>query len=156
VPAGLGWSVAMSMYSTTHQVATPLNGIGGMNDGSGTINPAALNSSGVPCRFISLSHWYQLGQLCLNAPSFRLTDFIATCAPFQWPRLTSYVPQLCSPRLRPHPVLEASSEAVLPISRRNHGLAVTMTVRVTSPRYFHASYKANVHSPFGSSFRLVA
>jgi hypothetical protein len=36
----------MSMYSTTHQVATPVNGIGGMNDGSGTINPAALNSSG--------------------------------------------------------------------------------------------------------------
>jgi hypothetical protein len=34
------------MYSTTHQVATPVNGIGSMNDGSGTINPAALNSSG--------------------------------------------------------------------------------------------------------------
>ncbi|RMD41316.1 hypothetical protein DV735_g3829, partial [Chaetothyriales sp. CBS 134920] len=35
----------MSIYSQPHQPANGLNGIGDMNDGQGTINPAALNSS---------------------------------------------------------------------------------------------------------------
>jgi hypothetical protein len=67
----------MSIYSTTHQVATPLNGIGGMNDGTGTINPAALNSSGVPPSLLSfgLSRDLQLGPLlCLKAPSQNLIN----------------------------------------------------------------------------------
>ncbi|RMZ91777.1 hypothetical protein DV736_g972, partial [Chaetothyriales sp. CBS 134916] len=37
----------MSIYSQPHQPANGLNGIGDMNDGQGTINPAALNSGAV-------------------------------------------------------------------------------------------------------------
>jgi len=36
----------MSLYSPARRAASALNGIGDMNDGSGTINPAALNSGG--------------------------------------------------------------------------------------------------------------
>jgi Domain of unknown function (DUF4408) len=79
----------MSMYSTTHQVATPVNGIGGMNDGSGTINPAALNSSGA---LLSLNQSpvpkYQLGLLMLEC-LFLVTNFIiATIFPLA--KLTTY------------------------------------------------------------------
>ncbi|RMZ79253.1 hypothetical protein DV737_g3537, partial [Chaetothyriales sp. CBS 132003] len=37
----------MSLYSQPHQPANGLNGMGDMNDGQGTINPAALNSGAV-------------------------------------------------------------------------------------------------------------
>ncbi|EXJ85004.1 hypothetical protein A1O3_05679 [Capronia epimyces CBS 606.96] len=36
----------MSIYPPTRQPTTALNGVGDMSDGSGTINPAALNASG--------------------------------------------------------------------------------------------------------------
>jgi hypothetical protein len=36
----------MSIYPPSHQPTNALNGIGVMSDGSGTINPAALNTSG--------------------------------------------------------------------------------------------------------------
>ncbi len=36
----------MSIYPPTRQPTNALNGIGVMSDGSGTINPAALNTSG--------------------------------------------------------------------------------------------------------------
>ena len=39
-------STDMSIYSTNHHIPASLNNIGDMNDGSGTINPADLNSSG--------------------------------------------------------------------------------------------------------------
>jgi hypothetical protein len=43
------------MYSASHQVPPPINGMTGeLIDGSGTINPAALNS-GTLCLFICLS-----------------------------------------------------------------------------------------------------
>jgi hypothetical protein len=36
------------MYSASHSVSAPINGMGGeLVDGSGTINPAALNSAGM-------------------------------------------------------------------------------------------------------------
>lgn len=37
----------MSIYSQSEQGPNALNGIGNMSDGSGTINPAALNSGGM-------------------------------------------------------------------------------------------------------------
>lgn len=46
----------MSIYPPSHQPTNALNGIGAMSDGSGTINPAALNSSGT---YISIySSWH--------------------------------------------------------------------------------------------------
>src|SRR4051812_2753598 len=64
----------------------------------------------------------------------RTNLIVATIFPMV--KLTTYKSQLCSPRPRPHPVLEASSEAVLPTSWRNHGLVLTTTVRMTSARRF--------------------
>jgi len=45
------------MFSTSHPVSAPMNGglTGGMMDGSGTINPAALNASGMGCYSIASS-----------------------------------------------------------------------------------------------------
>lgn len=45
------------MYSAPHPVSTSMNGMGSdMIDGSGTINPAALNSSGIiPLYFINFA-----------------------------------------------------------------------------------------------------
>ena len=37
----------MSLYPPTRQPSNALNGIADMNDGSGTINPAALNATGM-------------------------------------------------------------------------------------------------------------
>lgn len=42
----------MSIYPPSRQPTNALNGVGNMNDGSGTINPAALNASGT-----LLLHW---------------------------------------------------------------------------------------------------
>jgi hypothetical protein len=39
----------MSIYPPARQPTNVLNGVGDMSDGSGTINPAALNASGMPC-----------------------------------------------------------------------------------------------------------
>src|SRR5271155_5533288 len=79
---------------------------------------------------------------------FLVTNFIiATIFPLA--KLTTYMSQLCSPRPRPQPVLEASSEAVLQTSWRNHGLVLTTTVRMTSARRLHAFYEDNIHLPLG-------
>lgn len=49
----------MSIYSPSHQAPNALNGIGDMSDGSGTINPAALNSGSTTTLTIS-STWRQV------------------------------------------------------------------------------------------------
>lgn len=54
------------MYPTGPRVSAPVNGIGNeMTDGSGTINPAALNSSGTGPVHLPLLH------PSLRSPSLR-------------------------------------------------------------------------------------
>lgn len=54
----------IAMYQSSHPVSTTINGMGGdMIDGSGTINPAALNTTGIiiPPSTHSFIHGISLG-----------------------------------------------------------------------------------------------
>src|ERR1700744_105476 len=66
----------MSIYPPARQPTHVLNGVGAMSDGSGTINPAALNASGT-LSFIgvpNLTTWKAMRPLCrsrLDSPPRR-------------------------------------------------------------------------------------
>lgn len=48
----------IAMYQSSHPVSTSINGMGGdMIDGSGTINPAALNTPGITILPLHIHTW---------------------------------------------------------------------------------------------------
>lgn len=48
----------IAMYQSSHPVSTSINGMGGdMIDGSGTINPAALNTPGITIPPLYIHTW---------------------------------------------------------------------------------------------------
>lgn len=96
----------MSVYSTTHQVSTPLNGIGGMSDGSGTINPAALSSSGTGRLWTWPSHCRQLS-LPASIPPFPNLIF-ATGPSF----LMAKTDLLCVTAVPPQPSIAANPRGI--------------------------------------------
>ena len=105
------------MYSTSQPVSTAANGMGSdIIDGSGTINPAALNTAGrappFPTSWSGPSAW----RICFDARSFRgdakPTDHVATPSRTCWMSLAD----ICSVLI-----------AVLPPS-------ATVNVQSTSPR----------------------
>lgn len=52
----------IAMYQSSHPVSTSINGMGGdMIDGSGTINPAALNTPGITIPLYTFLHTWDLG-----------------------------------------------------------------------------------------------
>jgi hypothetical protein len=65
------------MYQTTPSVSRSLKGMGNeLIDGSGTINPAALDSSGMTC--LSTSFSLNLGANLLNA-SYKIPMYPSNC-----------------------------------------------------------------------------
>lgn len=54
----------IAMYQSSHPVSTSINGMGGdMIDGSGTINPAALNTPGITIPPLYKIHSYKRSRL---------------------------------------------------------------------------------------------
>lgn len=69
----------IAMYQSSHPVSTTINGMGGdMIDGSGTINPAALNTPGITIPPLSI-HSYIASSLDYQACAIDNTSAKAFC-----------------------------------------------------------------------------